>query len=61
MLKPASGTRFSGGWVSTIFNAAQMVVTPAAACISTVLGTRRVLLWTGAISTACFAVAALCA
>jgi MFS transporter, DHA2 family, multidrug resistance protein len=38
-----------GSWVSTVFNAAQMVVTPAAAWMSTVLGTRRVLLWTGAI------------
>jgi DHA2 family multidrug resistance protein len=38
-----------GSWVSTIFLAAQMVVTPAAAWMSTVLGTRRVLLWTGAI------------
>ncbi len=38
-----------GSWVSTIFNAAQMVVTPAAAWMSTVLGTRRVLLWTGTI------------
>jgi DHA2 family multidrug resistance protein len=40
-----------GSWVSTIFSAAQMVVTPAAAWMSTVLGTRRVLLWTGAIFT----------
>src|SRR5580692_77603 len=39
-------------WLSTIFSAAQMVVTPAAAWMSTVLGTRRVLLWTGAIFTA---------
>src|SRR5215813_9528751 len=38
-----------GSWVSTVFNAAQMVVTPAAAWMSTVLGTRRVLLWTGTI------------
>ena len=41
-----------GSWVSTIFSAAQMVVTPAAAWMSTVLGCRRVLLWTGAIFTA---------
>lgn len=41
-----------GSWVSTIFFAAQMVVTPAAAWMSTVLGTRRVLLWTGTIFTA---------
>ena len=44
-----------GSWISTIFSAAQMIVTPAAAWMSTVLGTRRVLLWTGAI----FAVASL--
>jgi DHA2 family multidrug resistance protein len=36
-------------WVSTVFSAAQMVVTPAAAWMSTVLSTRRVLLWTGTI------------
>jgi DHA2 family multidrug resistance protein len=40
-----------GSWISTVFLAAQMVVTPAAAWMSTVLGTRRVLLWTGAIFT----------
>src|SRR3954471_12435087 len=40
-----------GSWISTIFLAAQMVVTPAAAWMSTVLSTRRVLLWTGAIFT----------
>ena len=40
-----------GSWVSTIFSAAQMVVTPAAAWMSTVLGTRRVLLWTGIVFT----------
>jgi DHA2 family multidrug resistance protein len=44
-----------GSWISTIFSAAQMIVTPAAAWMSTVLGTWRVLLWTGAI----FAVASL--
>jgi MFS transporter, DHA2 family, multidrug resistance protein len=44
-----------GSWVNTIFSAAQMVVTPAAAWMSTVLGTRRVLLWTGAV----FAMASL--
>ena len=38
-----------GSWISTIFSAAQMIVTPAAAWMSTVLSTRRVLLWTGAI------------
>jgi MFS transporter, DHA2 family, multidrug resistance protein len=36
-----------GSWISTIFFAAQMAVTPAAAWMSTVLSTRRVLLWTG--------------
>lgn len=40
-----------GSWISTVFGAAQMVVTPAAAWMSTVLSTRRVLLWTGAIFT----------
>jgi MFS transporter, DHA2 family, multidrug resistance protein len=38
-------------WITTVFGAAQMVVTPAAAWMSTVLGTRRVLLWTGTIFT----------
>jgi DHA2 family multidrug resistance protein len=38
-----------GSWVNTLFSAGQMVVTPAAAWMSTVLGTRRVLLWTGTI------------
>jgi DHA2 family multidrug resistance protein len=46
-----------GSWITTVFGAAQMVVTPAAAWMSTVLGTRRVLLWTGTI----FAVASLLA
>ena len=40
-----------GSWISTVFLAAQMVVTPAAAWMSTVLSTRRVLLWTGAVFT----------
>jgi DHA2 family multidrug resistance protein len=44
-----------GSWISTVFTAAQMVVTPAAAWMSTVLSTRRVLLWTGTV----FAVASL--
>jgi DHA2 family multidrug resistance protein len=39
-------------WITTVFGAAQMVVTPAAAWMSTVLSTRRVLLWTGTIFTA---------
>ena len=38
-----------GSWIGTVFGAAQMVVTPAAAWMSTILGTRRVLLWTGAV------------
>src|SRR5580692_12174334 len=41
-----------GSWISTVFGAAQMVVTPAAPWMSTVLSTRRVLLWTGTIFTA---------
>jgi DHA2 family multidrug resistance protein len=40
-----------GSWIGTVFGAAQMVVTPAAAWMSTILGTRRVLLWTGAVFT----------
>ena len=52
-IRGALGLGFDeGSWVSTIFSAAQMIVTPAAAWMSTVLGTRRVLLWTGAIFTA---------
>jgi DHA2 family multidrug resistance protein len=55
-LRGALGLGFDdGSWISTIFNAAQMLVTPAAAWMSNVLSTRRVLLWTGAI----FAVASL--
>ena len=55
-IRGAFGLGFDdGSWISTIFNAAQMVVTPAAAWMSTVLSTRRVLLWTGAI----FAIASL--
>jgi DHA2 family multidrug resistance protein len=38
-------------WVSTVFSASQMLVTPAAAWMSTVLGTRRVLLATGTVFT----------
>jgi DHA2 family multidrug resistance protein len=38
-------------WLISVFGAAQMVVTPAAAWMSTVLSTRRVLLWTGAVFT----------
>ncbi len=36
-------------WIGTAFGAAQMLVTPAAAWMSTVLSTRRVLLWTGVV------------
>jgi DHA2 family multidrug resistance protein len=38
-----------GSWIATMFFAAQMAVTPAAAWMSTVLSTRRVLLWTGTV------------
>ena len=38
-------------WITTVFGAAQMVVTPSAAWMSTVLSTRRVLVWTGSIFT----------
>jgi DHA2 family multidrug resistance protein len=38
-------------WITTVFGAAQMVVTPASAWMSTVLSTRRVLLWTGTVFT----------
>jgi DHA2 family multidrug resistance protein len=55
-IRGALGLGFDdGSWISTIFSAAQMVVTPAAAWMGTVLSTRRVLLWTGAI----FALASL--
>ena len=40
-----------GSWIPTAFGAAQMIVTPAAAWMSTVLSTRRVLLWTGVVFT----------
>ena len=51
-IRGAVGLGFDdGSWISTIFSAAQMVVTPAAAWMGTVLSTRRVLLWTGAIFT----------
>jgi DHA2 family multidrug resistance protein len=49
-IRGALGLGFDeGSWISTIFSAAQMLVTPAAAWMSTVLSTRRVLLWTGAV------------
>src|SRR6202040_35424 len=49
-IRGALGLGFDdGSWISTVFGAAQMVVTPAAAWMSTVLSTRRVLLWTGTI------------
>jgi DHA2 family multidrug resistance protein len=55
-IRGALGLGFDEGtWIATIFFAAQMVVTPAAAWMSTVLSTRRVLLWTGTI----FAVASI--
>ena len=55
-IRGALGLGFDdGSWINTIFAAAQMVVTPAAAWMGTVLSTRRVLLWTGAI----FALASL--
>jgi DHA2 family multidrug resistance protein len=38
-----------GSWITTVFGAAQMIVTPAAAWMSTILSTRRVLIWTGVI------------
>ena len=48
-IRGALGLDFDeGAWFSTVFGAAQMLVTPAAAWMSTVLSTRRVLLWTGA-------------
>ena len=50
-----------GTWIGTVFGAAQMVVTPAAAWMSTILGTRRVLLWTGAIFTVASLLAPLAA
>lgn len=40
-----------GSWIGIAFSASQMVVTPAAAWMATVLGTRRVLLTTGTIFT----------
>src|SRR5262249_61098713 len=44
-----------GSWLTTVFGASQMVVAPSAAWLSTVVGTRRFLLWT----TALFAVTSL--
>ena len=40
-----------GSWLPTVYGAAQMVVTPAAAWMSTVFSTRRVLMWTGTVFT----------
>jgi MFS transporter, DHA2 family, multidrug resistance protein len=55
-LRGALGLGFDqGSWVGTVFTASQMVVAPAAAWMSTVLGARRVLAWTGTV----FAVASL--
>jgi MFS transporter, DHA2 family, multidrug resistance protein len=51
-IRGALGLGFDdGSWISTVFSAAQMVVTPAAAWMGAVLSTRRVLLWTGAVFT----------
>jgi len=51
-IRGALGLGFDdGSWISTIFSAARMVVTPAAAWMGTMLSTRRVLLWTGAVFT----------
>jgi DHA2 family multidrug resistance protein len=44
-----------GTWLTSVFSAAQMIVAPAAAWLSTVIGARRFLLW----ATAVFAVASL--
>jgi len=38
-----------GSWLTTVFGASQMVVAPSAAWLSTVVGTRRFLLWTSVI------------
>ena len=38
-----------GSWLTTVFGAAQMVVAPSAAWLSTALGTRRFMLWTSVI------------
>jgi DHA2 family multidrug resistance protein len=55
-IRGALGLGFDdGSWINTVFSAAQMVVTPAAAWMGAVLSTRRVLLWTGAV----FALASL--
>jgi MFS transporter, DHA2 family, multidrug resistance protein len=51
-IRGALGLGFDdGSWIGTVFLAAQIVVAPAAAWMSTVLSTRRVLLWTGAVFT----------
>ena len=38
-----------GSWLTTVFGAAQMVVAPSAAWLSTAVGTRRFMLWTSVI------------
>jgi DHA2 family multidrug resistance protein len=38
-----------GSWLTTVFGAAQMVAAPSAAWLSTVIGTRRFLLWASVI------------
>jgi DHA2 family multidrug resistance protein len=40
-----------GSWLTSVFSAAQMIVAPAAAWLSTVFGARRFLLWASAIFT----------
>jgi DHA2 family multidrug resistance protein len=38
-----------GAWLTAVFSAAQMIVTPASAWLSTVIGARRFLIWTSLI------------
>src|SRR5258706_12107104 len=42
-----------GSWLTSVFGAAQMVVAPGAAWMSSVLGVRRFVLWASAIFTVC--------
>jgi DHA2 family multidrug resistance protein len=52
-IRGAMGFGFDeGSWVTTLFAAAQMVITPAAAWLGPVIGTRRFLLWSSVIFTA---------
>jgi DHA2 family multidrug resistance protein len=51
-IRGAMGLGFDeGSWVTTVFSAAQMVITPAAAWFGPVVGARRFLLWAAAIFT----------